>query len=138
MRDSDWTKILGWPGDRVFQQEIDERAKTLKLWVRRKAGNRKLVCSGCGRRVHDIHEVWSQLRGAITTLRASNVQLREFAHREKIRVQRLKEDLEVAAPLTDESTPAEIKERQVLMALATLAGLLLSTNLTLIPIRLRV
>jgi hypothetical protein len=28
------SKILGWPGYMVFQQEIDEKAKTLKLWVR--------------------------------------------------------------------------------------------------------
>ena len=57
MRDSDWTKVLGWPGYRVWRQEIDEKAKTLKLWVRRKRGNKKLVCSGCGRRVDDIHEI---------------------------------------------------------------------------------
>jgi transposase len=41
----------------VWRQEIDEKAKTLKLWVRRKRGNKKLVCSGCGRRVDDIHEI---------------------------------------------------------------------------------
>jgi transposase len=35
----------------VFQQEIDEKAKTLKLWVRRKRGNRRLICSACGRRI---------------------------------------------------------------------------------------
>jgi transposase len=57
LRDSDWTKVLGWPGYRVWRHEIDERAKTLKLWVRRKRGNRKLICSGCGRRVHHIHEI---------------------------------------------------------------------------------
>ena len=51
VRDSDWTRILGWPGYRVYQLEINEQAKTLKLWVRRKSGNRKLVCSGCGRRL---------------------------------------------------------------------------------------
>ena len=51
MRRDDWTKILGWPGYTVFQQEIDEKAKTLKLWVRRKRGNRRLICSGCGRRM---------------------------------------------------------------------------------------
>ncbi len=60
MRDSDWTRILGWPGYRVYQQEIDEQAKTLKLWVRRKSGNRKLVCSGCGRRVPEFHEVYER------------------------------------------------------------------------------
>ncbi len=51
MRRNDWTKILGWPGYTVFQQEIDEKAKTLKLWVRRKRGNRRLICSACGRRI---------------------------------------------------------------------------------------
>jgi len=50
LRRDDWSKILGWPGYTVFQQEIDEKAKTLKLWVRRKRGNRHLICSGCGRR----------------------------------------------------------------------------------------
>ena len=60
MRDSDWTRILGWPGYRVYQNEINEQAKTLKLWVRRKPGNRKLVCSGCGRRVSEFHEVYER------------------------------------------------------------------------------
>jgi transposase len=49
--------VLGWPGYRVWRHEIDEKAKTLKLWVRRKRGNKKLICSGCGRRVDAIHEV---------------------------------------------------------------------------------
>ena len=57
MRDSDLTKLLGWPGYRVYRHEIDERAKTLRLWIRRKRGNRKLVCSGCGRKLDAVHEV---------------------------------------------------------------------------------
>jgi hypothetical protein len=57
LRDTDWTKILGWPGYRVYQHEVDEKAKTLKLWVRRKRGNQVIVCSGCGRRCGGIHEV---------------------------------------------------------------------------------
>ena len=60
MRDNDWTKILGWPGYRVYRTEIDEGAKTLKLWVRRKPGNGKVVCSGCGRRVSEIREVYER------------------------------------------------------------------------------
>jgi transposase len=44
----------------VYQHEIDERAKALKLWVRRKAGNRKLICSRCGQRVSEIHEVYER------------------------------------------------------------------------------
>ena len=35
----------------MYQHEIDENAKTLKLWVRRKRGNRWLICSGCGRKI---------------------------------------------------------------------------------------
>jgi transposase len=57
VRREDWTKILGWPGYSVYQREIDEAAKTLKLWVRRKRGNRRLVCSGCGRRIAEAAEV---------------------------------------------------------------------------------
>jgi len=74
MRDSEWSKILGWPGYRVYQSEINESAKTLHLWVRRKRGNHKLVCSGCGKRVHEIVETyerevrdlpWSQYRATV-------------------------------------------------------------------------
>src|SRR5882762_9492691 len=36
MNESAWTKILGWPGYRVYRSEINEAAKTLRLWVRRK------------------------------------------------------------------------------------------------------
>jgi transposase len=53
---SDWTKVPGWPGYRVYQHAIDEKAKTLKLWVRRKRGNRHLICSGCGRRIAEAAE----------------------------------------------------------------------------------
>ena len=60
MRDNDWSKVLGWPGYRVYQFEINEQAKTLRLWVRRKKGNLKLTCSGCGRRVREIHEVYER------------------------------------------------------------------------------
>ena len=60
LRDSDWTKILGWPGYRVWRSEINELSKRLKLWVRRKRGNLALVCSGCGRRVHGIAEVYER------------------------------------------------------------------------------
>jgi transposase len=57
LRDADWTKLLDWPGYRVWRQDIDENAKTLMLWVRRKRGNKKIVCSGCGQRVDKIHEI---------------------------------------------------------------------------------
>ena len=57
MSESEWTKILAWPGYRVYRSEINEEAKTVRLWVRRKRGNRKLECSGCGRRIQEIAEV---------------------------------------------------------------------------------
>ena len=60
MRDNDWTRILGWPGYRVWRSEIDEPAKRVKLWVRRKRGNRALVCSVCGRRIQEIAEIYER------------------------------------------------------------------------------
>src|SRR5713101_7470772 len=60
MRETDWTKVLGWPGYRVYRHEIEETAKTLKLWVRRKRGNRKLVCSGCGRKLADAYDTYER------------------------------------------------------------------------------
>jgi transposase len=60
MRENDWTRVLGWPGYRVYQHEINEAAKTLKLWVRRKRGNRKLVCSGCGRNFADAYDSYER------------------------------------------------------------------------------
>ncbi|HEY6369469.1 MAG TPA: ISL3 family transposase [Candidatus Sulfotelmatobacter sp.] len=60
MRETDWTKVLGWPGYRVYRHEINETTKTLKLWVRRKRGNRKLVCSGCGRKLSDVYDTYER------------------------------------------------------------------------------
>jgi transposase len=40
----------------VYRQEIDETKKTLDLWVRRKRGNSKLECSGCGRKFTDAYD----------------------------------------------------------------------------------
>ena len=57
MTDREFTKILDWPGYRVYRHEIDEPTRTLKLWVRRKGGNRVLACSGCGGRARKIEEV---------------------------------------------------------------------------------
>ena len=59
MREHDWTVVLGWPGYRVYQEEIDERGKKLKLWVRRKKAGLKLICSGCMQHVSasKIHEI---------------------------------------------------------------------------------
>ncbi len=56
MTELEFTKILDWPGYRVYRHEIDEKARTLKLWVRRKRGNKVLICSGCGGRCTKIEE----------------------------------------------------------------------------------
>lgn len=40
----------------MYRHEINESAKTLKLWVRRKRGHRKLVCSGCGDKFEDAYD----------------------------------------------------------------------------------
>jgi DNA-directed RNA polymerase subunit RPC12/RpoP len=53
-------EVLGWPGYKVYRAEIDERAKRLKLWVRRKRGNKQLVCSGCGQLVSAIAETYER------------------------------------------------------------------------------
>ena len=60
MAETDWSKVLGWPGYRVYRHEINEQAKTLKLWVRRKRGNRKLICSGCGRKLSDAYDSYER------------------------------------------------------------------------------
>jgi transposase len=54
--DREFTRILDWPGYRVYQHEIDEKAKTLKLWIRRKRGNCRLECCGCGRKFTQIYD----------------------------------------------------------------------------------
>jgi len=53
----EFTKILDWPGYRVWRYAIDEHQRRLTLWVRRKAGNRKLICSACGGKAGRIEEV---------------------------------------------------------------------------------
>ena len=52
----EFTKILDWPGYSVYQHQIDEKAKRLTLWVRRKRGNRKIECSGCGRKFTQAYD----------------------------------------------------------------------------------
>ena len=54
--DNDFTKILHWPGYRVYRHEIDEGRKKLRLWVQRKRGNGKIECSGCGRKFRDFYD----------------------------------------------------------------------------------
>ena len=54
--DNEFTRILQWPGYRVYRHEIDEKNQILELWVRRKRGNRKLECSGCARKFNDAYD----------------------------------------------------------------------------------
>lgn len=72
--DNEFTKILAWPGYPVYQHEIDEKAKTLKLWIRRKRGNRKIECSGLRTEFTNIYDTseralrdlpWSAFTGAV-------------------------------------------------------------------------
>ncbi len=60
MADKDWTRILGWPGYKVYRHELDERGKRLNLWARRKRSDRQLVCSGCGKLVSEIVESYER------------------------------------------------------------------------------
>lgn len=57
MSEREFTKILDWPGYRVYRHEIDEKTRTLKLWVRRKRGNKILTCSGCRGSCRKIEEI---------------------------------------------------------------------------------
>jgi transposase len=72
--DNEFTRILQWPGYRVYRHAIDEKNRTLELWVRRKRGNRKLECSGCGRKFVEAYDAneravrdlpWSSLRTTV-------------------------------------------------------------------------
>ena len=41
----------------MYRHQIDEKKMTLTLWVRRKPVHRGYECSGCGRRLHQVHDV---------------------------------------------------------------------------------
>src|ERR1700722_4037950 len=60
MSENEWTKILGWPGYREYRSEIEEEAKRLRLWVRRKRGIHKLEWSGWSRRISQVAEVYER------------------------------------------------------------------------------
>jgi transposase len=57
LTERDFTKILDWPGYRVYRHEIDETTRTLKLWVRRKRGNKVHNCGECGGRCSKVEEI---------------------------------------------------------------------------------
>ena len=41
----------------MYRHQIQEKTRTLKLWVRRKRGNKVLTCSNCGGRCSKIEEI---------------------------------------------------------------------------------
>src|SRR5215467_14395205 len=51
-----------WDGQDIgsTSNEINEPAKILKLWVRRKRGSRKLICSGCGRKFAEAYDSYER------------------------------------------------------------------------------
>jgi transposase len=53
-------KDSGMAGVQGLSQRDQRGTKTLRLWVRRKRGHRKLECSGCGRRIQEIAEVYER------------------------------------------------------------------------------
>jgi hypothetical protein len=57
LTEREFPNILNWPAYRVYRDEIHEQTRTLKLWVRRKRGNKVLICSGCGGRCSKIEEI---------------------------------------------------------------------------------
>jgi hypothetical protein len=60
MRENDGTKVLGWPGYKVYRAKIDKQGERLRLWVRRKRGNMQLICSGCGQLESAIAEFYER------------------------------------------------------------------------------
>jgi transposase len=60
MGENDWTRILGWPGYKVYRHDLNEGGKRLKLWVRRKRGNKQLICSNCGKAVQEVAETYER------------------------------------------------------------------------------
>jgi len=74
LRENDFTKILAWPGYRVYRHEIHEEDKTMRLWVHRKRCNRWLECTGCGRKFLDYYDCrerevrdlpWGEFRASV-------------------------------------------------------------------------
>lgn len=57
MTEREFSRILGWPGYKVYRHEIDEAKRTLRLWVRRDRKNKLLICGNCGGRGHRVEEV---------------------------------------------------------------------------------
>lgn len=98
--DNEFTKILQWPGYRVYRHTVNEKSKTLELWVRRKRGNRKLVCSGCGRK---FGEAYDSNERAVRDLPWSS--LTTTVHIEVYRVKCPECGVKIEAPLLPSKAP---------------------------------
>lgn len=88
MGESDWTRVLGRPGYKVYRHEIDELGKRLKLWAWRRRGNKHPSCSGCGQLVRAIaasyeREVrdfpWSEYRTTVVLDIAVKMRRNEYS-----------------------------------------------------------
>jgi transposase len=52
-----FTRILKWPGYRVYRHELNEKRKTLRLWVEKKPSRQQqYLCSGCGQKLEQCHD----------------------------------------------------------------------------------
>ena len=136
MTEREFTKILDWPGYRVYRHEIDEKARTLKLWVRRKRGNKVLICSGCGGRCARIEEIrqrevrdlpWRKYRTTVVVefyrVRCPKCGLKVEAVPQLPSKAPLSKDFEDAVGLACESAAARQVARQVGLAAGTVRAI---------------
>jgi transposase len=132
LTEREFTKILDWPGYRVYRHEIDEKTRTLKLWVRRKRGNKVMTCSGCGRRCTKIEEVrqrevrdlpWRKYRTTVVVefyrVRCPTCGLKVETVSQLPSKARFSKDFEDAVGLACESAAARQVARQVGLAAGT-------------------
>jgi transposase len=136
LTEREFTKILDWPGYRVYRHEIDEKARTLKLWVRRKRGNKVLICSGCGGRCARIEEIrqrevrdlpWRKYRTTVVVefyrVRCPKCGLKVEAVPQSPSKAPFSKDFEDAVGLACESAAARQVARQVGLAAGTVRAI---------------
>jgi transposase len=136
LTEREFTKILDWPGYRVYRHEIDEKARTLKLWVRRKRGNQVLICSGCAGRCRKIKEIrqrevrdlpWRKYRTTVVVefyrIRCPNCGLKVEVVPQLPSKAPFSKDFEDAVGLACESAAARQVARQVGLAAGTVRAI---------------
>jgi hypothetical protein len=57
MTEREFSRMLGWPGYKVYRHEMDELKRTLRLWVRRKLGHKILIRGKCGGRAERVAQM---------------------------------------------------------------------------------